>query len=182
MRKWSGAPRCSSAAAQPRDSERRLSFYEWVFGGGGGGGGTGAGAVLSWPRGSSAAQGLCSAAGGALCPPPFPPTHRKVSLPSPHPLCNKLAGPTFVHIVSHPRAGDSPTAGGAPASPHAVTFQSWGAPSVCPPPQTTLFPWGGAIYIDICVLYIYICITHIQTLISIPYPCPKSIPYLQPIP
>ncbi|XP_040541182.1 uncharacterized protein LOC121111853 [Gallus gallus] len=64
MRKSCRVQRCCSAAGQPRGSERRFSFSEWVFGGGG----VACCSALA-PWGRCGAQGLCSAAGDALCPP-----------------------------------------------------------------------------------------------------------------
>ena len=95
MRKSRRVQRCCSAAGQPRGSERRFSFSEWVFGGGG----VACCSALA-PWGRCGAQGLCSAAGDALCPPT-----QGISLPSPPspPLAPHESPQTFPVLSSDPQ-------------------------------------------------------------------------------
>lgn len=100
MRKSCRVQRCCSAAGQPRGSERRFSFSEWVFGGGG----VACCSALA-PWGRCGAQGLCSAAGDALCPPT-----QGISLPSPPspPLAPHESPQTFPFLSSDPQGHSVP--------------------------------------------------------------------------
>lgn len=100
MRKSCRVQRCCSAAGQPRGSERRFSFSEWVFGGGG----VACCSALA-PWGRCGAQGLCSAAGDALCPPT-----QGISLPSPPspPLAPHESPQTFPVLSSDPQGHSAP--------------------------------------------------------------------------
>ena len=100
MRKSCRVQRCCSAAGQPRGSERRFSFSEWVFGGGG----VACCSALA-PWGRCGAQGLCSAAGDALCPPT-----QGISLPSPPspPLGPHESPQTFPVLSSDPQGHSAP--------------------------------------------------------------------------
>ena len=108
MRKSRRVQRCCSAAGQPRGSERRFSFSEWVFGGGG----VACCSALA-PWGRCGAQGLCSAAGDALCPPT-----QGISLPSPPspPLAPRESPQTFPVPSSDPQ-GHSPPPPPTPVPP-----------------------------------------------------------------
>ena len=100
VRKSCRVQRCCSAAGQPRGSERRFSFSEWVFGGGG----VACCSALA-PWGRCGAQGLCSAAGDALCPPT-----QGISLPSPPspPLAPHESPQTFPVLSSDPQGHSAP--------------------------------------------------------------------------
>ena len=133
MRKSCRVQRCCSAAGQPRGSERRFSFSEWVFGGGG----VACCSALA-PWGRCGAQGLCSAAGDALCPPA-----QGISLPSPP--SPPLGPQTFPVLSSDPQGhtGAPPPSFSSPILIPGVLPPRTAVPPLSAPPPVLHFTPGS---------------------------------------